>query len=151
MAVVPAGGSTGPPPPVMALNVLVNCQVLCGGAALALVVAAEGPEGEFLDALARGEGFEFLGVLDGEDLGGGVVDADHRAVASMAHSWAEDLSVQIWPSWVCSPFAALIAAWPMSMAGAVVHGHDVDQVDVQVVALGVLQERDAVGLQAAGG
>src|ERR1700760_1495364 len=35
---------------------------------------------------------------------------------SIAHSWAEVLVFQIWPSWVCSPWAALIAALPMSIA-----------------------------------
>ncbi len=36
---------------------------------------------------------------------------------SIAHSWAELLPVQICPSWLCRPWAALIAAWPISSSG----------------------------------
>ena len=36
---------------------------------------------------------------------------------SIAQSCADDLVFQIWPSWVCSAFAALMAAWPISIAG----------------------------------
>ena len=86
-----------------------------GGAGL---VAAERPERQLLDAvgLPRSSPASRRSPVVKTSL---VVSFTPiiGVLPSIAHSWAEVLVVQIWPSWVCRPCAALMAALPMSIAG----------------------------------
>ncbi len=122
---VPPPGGGVVPPPVMALKVLENCHGDCEVplheswaepplVAHALSRPSDQKDSSWMPLDLANDSSDWALPVEKTSLLESLTPII-GVLPSIAQSWAEDLVFQIWPSWVCRPWAALMAAWPMSM------------------------------------